>query len=64
MGGSILLKHEALSLETSDQGVVSVKCESGARVTCRYAITCAGAYSDRIAKVSGGASSPIIVPFR
>ena len=63
-GGHIVLNQNVLRLETCDRGLVSLTCASGSRYTSKHAITCAGAHSDRIAKASGGSSSPNIVPFR
>jgi 2-hydroxyglutarate dehydrogenase len=37
---------------------------TGAALEARTVITCAGVYSDRLAAMTGGASSPRIVPFR
>ena len=53
-------------------GVVSVRpCPGGLRLhhgsgvtTARFAVFCAGAWSDRLARMCGGADGPRIVPFR
>lgn len=41
-----------------------VRLESGAEVTARYAIACAGLWSDRLAAASGAPEDPRILPFR
>ena len=53
-------------------GVVSVRpCPGGLRLhhgsgatTTRFAVFCAGAWSDRLARMCGGSDDPRIVPFR
>ncbi len=44
-------------------GVTRVSTSTGA-VEARYVITCGGLMADRLAKMTGGASDPKIVPFR
>ncbi|KAL3873598.1 hypothetical protein ACJMK2_036694 [Sinanodonta woodiana] len=43
---------------------ITVTANSGQEVHCKYVVTCAGLYSDRIAELSGCNREPRIVPFR
>jgi L-2-hydroxyglutarate oxidase LhgO len=62
MGGELLLSHEATGFARRN-GATLVQSPAG-DVECRYAITCAGLYSDKLARLTGGAPDPKIVPFR
>eukprot|EP01137_Pigoraptor_chileana_P004586 Opistho-2@46424 len=73
MGCDIFLAHEVvdfspigtsakISKDFSRGVVISVKDREP--ITARYVITCAGAYSDRLAVKSGGDREPAIVPMR
>jgi L-2-hydroxyglutarate oxidase LhgO len=61
-GGTLLLGHEVTGLGRRN-GVTAIATTRGS-VETRYAIACAGLYSDRVAKLTGGTSDPKIVPFR
>jgi L-2-hydroxyglutarate oxidase LhgO len=41
-----------------------VQLESGTEISARYAIACAGLWSDRLAEASGASADPQILPFR
>ncbi|KAK3609293.1 hypothetical protein CHS0354_038001 [Potamilus streckersoni] len=43
---------------------ITVTASRGQEVQCKYVVTCAGLYSDRIAELSGCNREPRIVPFR
>jgi L-2-hydroxyglutarate oxidase LhgO len=62
MGGEILTGSNVTGIRRNN-GVCSIVTSSG-RVEARYVITCGGLQSDRLAKMTGGASDPRIVPFR
>lgn len=62
-GGEILLGHEVGGIETATDGEVRLVTSGGA-VAARNVIACAGVHADRIARLSGGAVEPRIVPFR
>ena len=61
-GGEVRTGSELRGLRASSDQVV---LETGAgEIEARRVITCAGLHSDRVAKLSGGAKQPLIVPFR
>lgn len=60
--GKILLGHKVLDIDV-DQSEIKIKTDKKP-IRCQYVITCAGAYSDRLAALSGGSSTPKIIPFR
>lgn len=62
MGGEIETNREVRSIERRN-GVTRIATNAG-DVEARYAITCGGLMSDRLAKMTGGKSDPKIVPFR
>ena len=47
-----------------EDGATVVRLESGEELRARYAIACAGLWSDRLAEASGASAYPRIVPFR
>lgn len=61
-GGEIFTKREVTGLDRV--GDLSIVHTSGGDVQAKYVITCGGLMSDRLAKMTGGASDPKIVPFR
>ncbi len=61
-GGEIRLNHTVLALARRG-GQVLLKTSQGALET-RALITCAGLYSDRLARMTGAPEDPKIVPFR
>jgi L-2-hydroxyglutarate oxidase len=76
-GGKILTGHEVVGIEERGTELrLSFRAGSGAAIpppgrghrhdaiTVRFAITCAGLHSDRVAAMTGGARDPRIVPFR
>lgn len=62
MGGEIRTGTKALSIDRRN-GITRITT-AASEVQTRYAITCGGLHSDRLAKLTGGSSSPKIVPFR
>ncbi|MDE2483562.1 MAG: L-2-hydroxyglutarate oxidase [bacterium] len=62
MGAELLTGRAVLAIERR-HGRVVVRTNAG-EYEARHAITCAGLHSDRVAKMTGGASDPKIVPFR
>jgi L-2-hydroxyglutarate oxidase LhgO len=63
LGAAIRLRAAVRRMIRS--GARAVRLETGAgAVEARVVITCAGLYSDRLARMTGGPSSPRIVPFR
>ena len=62
MGGELFLSHEITGVSRRN-GTTILHSPAG-DVEARAAITCAGLYSDRLARLTGGARDPKIVPFR
>ena len=62
-GGELLLGYEVESIVEREGSGVRLSCASG-EVRARNAVFCAGVYSDRLARLGGGAVDPRIVPFR
>ncbi|XP_070577755.1 L-2-hydroxyglutarate dehydrogenase, mitochondrial-like [Ptychodera flava] len=73
MGGTVKLGQEVTGFRTTPESApgskdgikypVTVVTKKG-NIQCRYAITCGGLYSDRLAEYSGCKPVPKIVPFR
>ena len=71
-GGTILLSHHVSSVSqpatapgvTSREEGVEITCSNGTRLRSARAIFCAGAFSDRLARMAGGSHVPMIVPVR
>ncbi|MFN8542143.1 MAG: L-2-hydroxyglutarate oxidase, partial [Thermomicrobiales bacterium] len=61
-GGEIRTNHEVTGI--SRRGNMRLLETPVGTVETRYVISCAGLYADRVAKLTGGASEPQIVPFR
>jgi L-2-hydroxyglutarate oxidase LhgO len=61
-GGELFLGREVKSIERRNG--VTVLRSPGGDIEARAVITCGGLYSDKIAKMTGGANDPKIVPFR
>lgn len=61
-GAEILLEHQVTALEARTDGMVLAT--TGGDVEARHVIACAGLYADRLARLTGGAGEPQIVPFR
>ena len=61
LGGELFTGHQVRAI--TRKGNARVLTTSG-EFESRYVITCAGLQSDRIAKLTGGAQDPKIVPFR
>jgi len=61
-GGEVQTGRELRGLRLSD-GHVVLETTAG-EMKARRVITCAGLYADRVARLSGGAREPRIVPFR
>lgn len=62
LGGEIYLQREVTAFRWRD-GLVHLETSHGSFAT-RFAVVCAGLYSDRLARLSGGSPDPAIVPFR
>jgi L-2-hydroxyglutarate oxidase len=62
MGGAILTRTRVTGMKLG-QGSVELQTTAG-RFTGRTVITCAGLYSDRLARLTGAPPDPKIVPFR
>ncbi|MGA3038877.1 MAG: L-2-hydroxyglutarate oxidase [Vulcanimicrobiaceae bacterium] len=62
MGGELFLSHEVTGVERRN-GTTVLESPAG-NVEATAAITCAGLYSDKLARMTGGARDPKIVPFR
>jgi L-2-hydroxyglutarate oxidase LhgO len=62
-GGTIQTGHEVTSIERKSLTSI-VHAKRGDDVEAKHVITCAGLQADRVAKMTGGASDPKIVPFR
>jgi (S)-2-hydroxyglutarate dehydrogenase len=61
-GGEVHTGRELHGLRVLGDGVVLAT--TAGEVEAHRVITCAGLYADRVAKLSGGASEPRVVPFR
>jgi len=61
-GGDLFLSREVTSIERRNG--VTVLRSPGGDIEARAVITCGGLYSDKLAKMTGGANDPKIVPFR
>ncbi len=61
-GGEVLLGHEVTGIDSRGSGVVVTT--TSAQIEADHVVSCAGVYADRIARLSGGAAEPRIVPFR
>ena len=61
-GGEIRTGQEVTGIDK--RGALRLLQTPGGTVETRYVISCAGLYADRVAKLTGGASEPQIVPFR
>lgn len=62
LGGEIRLKHAVTGMQRFGKNTVVRAAYSEFKAPA--IITCAGLYADRVASLSGGAASPVIVPFR
>lgn len=62
LGGEIRVGHPVTALRRS--GARSLVRAGASEFEAPAVITCAGLYADRVASLSGGAASPVIVPFR
>ncbi|XP_063295591.1 L-2-hydroxyglutarate dehydrogenase, mitochondrial [Pelobates fuscus] len=73
-GGSLVTDFEVSNIEMvkeapagSGHGMdypVVIRSTKGEDVYCKYVVTCAGLFSDRLSQVSGCSPEPRIVPFR
>lgn len=73
-GGSLLIGYEVSDItmvnespagsEPGSEYPVVVRNTKGEEVHCKYVLTCAGLFSDRLSQISGCHSEPRIVPFR
>jgi len=61
-GGEIRTSQEVTGIDK--RGNMRLLQTTTSSVETRYVISCAGLYADRVAKLTGGASEPQIVPFR
>jgi len=61
-GADFYLGHEVKNI--ARKGGVTILETPYSDIQARYVITCGGLYSDKLAKMTGGARDPKIVPFR
>lgn len=61
-GGDIFTQHEVTAMRRRN-GVTTLQSKNG-EYQARYVVTCGGLQADRLAKMTGGANDPKIVPFR
>jgi L-2-hydroxyglutarate oxidase LhgO len=61
-GGEIRLGHHVMAFRQGN-GTIAIETSAGCLET-RFALVCAGLFSDRLARASGGGPDPAIVPFR
>lgn len=61
-GADMYLGHHVLAIERRD-GITKLSTDKG-EIQARSVITCGGLYSDKLARMTGGAGDPKIVPFR
>jgi L-2-hydroxyglutarate oxidase LhgO len=61
-GGEIRTSHQVTGI-TREPGQSIVATNHG-EFGCRTVVTCAGIYSDRVARMTGASHSPVIAPFR
>jgi len=61
-GADFFLGWEVTNIER--RGGLTVLATPNGEVQAKYVITCGGLYSDKLAKMTGGARDPKIVPFR
>ncbi|GAM18925.1 hypothetical protein SAMD00019534_021000, partial [Acytostelium subglobosum LB1] len=64
MGGNIMLNFNASQFDMQRDGTMLVGAADGRQVSAAFVISCAGMYSDRVAKLAYGKDQPHIVPFR
>ena len=62
MGGDLFLNREVSKIERR-KGITILRSPVG-DIEARAVITCGGLYSDKLAKMTGGANDPKITPFR
>jgi len=62
-GGELRLSTGITNIAASD-GRVDVRTSTGETIQSRQLLVCGGLQADRLAQMSGGTSSPVIVPFR
>lgn len=61
-GGELLLGHDVTAIDHRP-GAVTLQTTRG-EIACKYLISCAGLYADRVARMTGAQRIPQIVPFR
>ncbi|MCX7623956.1 MAG: L-2-hydroxyglutarate oxidase [Thermomicrobium sp.] len=61
-GGELFLGHEVIGFQRRN-GRIGIET-TGGFFEARFVVSCAGLYSDRLARLSGGRADPAIVPFR
>lgn len=62
-GVTFLLSSQVTNLER-ENSITVVRLRSGETITSRYAVACAGLWSDKLAEASGATGDPRILPFR
>jgi L-2-hydroxyglutarate oxidase LhgO len=62
LGGELFLSHEVTGF--SRRNGATLLASPAGEIETRFAITCAGLYSDKLARMTGGKLDPKIVPFR
>jgi L-2-hydroxyglutarate oxidase LhgO/3-mercaptopyruvate sulfurtransferase SseA len=61
-GADFFLEHEVTNI--SRRASLTVLHTTSGEVQAKYAITCAGVFSDKVAQMTGGSRDPQIIPFR
>jgi L-2-hydroxyglutarate oxidase len=61
-GADVLLGREVTSMDSRPDGM-TLNTSAG-EVAAKHVVACAGLYADRLARLTGGAGEPQIVPFR
>jgi L-2-hydroxyglutarate oxidase LhgO len=61
-GADMYLGHQVVSIDRRE-GVTRLSTTKG-EIQARYVITCGGLFADKLARMTGGAGDPKIVPFR
>ena len=62
-GGEVLCQHEVTAIEPDADGA-RLRTANGVQLRAGAVVTCAGLWSDRVARLSGDVDDPRIVPFR
>ena len=69
MQGNVMLNHTVVDIclpntKSNADDTIEIKMKEKQSVRVRHLVTCAGMYSDRMSVMTGGSSSPKMIPFR